>query len=369
MSDKLNENNKKLSELGETEILRKIIFPFHKQPEKLPYALGDDCVDFPSNMLEDRIVWKIDPTPLPVSWLIGDPDYYTYGWYSVLINLSDIASMGASPFGLLLSVVAPPDMEVSEFKRFLKGVEDCCRANDTYILGGNMKDGEEFSCTGTALGSVNSKKILKRQGSNEGDLIVVIGELGAFWAAVFSKLNKLEIPAKYRKRLDTALNKPIPRLEEGQIISKNNLATACMDNSDSIVSCCYELAYQNNLDFVITINEEEIDSIYKDIFMKSGVKSLTAAFSWGDWNLVCTIPPNNFKELQEKLENLCPVYKIGKVQKINNKLKNGSAYYIYNDELRLLNKEICSERFKEQSYFTHGIYKYMEILKTQNLWI
>lgn len=368
-SFKSDNDDKSLFDLGEIDILNNIIFPFHKRPDKLPNVLGDDCVDFPSNALKDRIVWTIDPTPLPISCLIGNSDYYIFGWYSVLINLSDIASMGASPFGLLLSVTAPPEMKVGKFKRFLKGVEDCCRMQNTYILGGNIKDGKEFSCVGTALGSVNRNKILTRRGCNKGDFIVAIGEVGAFWAAVFSQLQKMEFTPTFKKKMDDALNKPIPRLNEGKIISKYGLATSCMDNSDSIVTCCYELAYQNNLDFIVTIKEQDINPIYREIFNKSGVNPLTTVCSWGDWNLICTVPPNKFKELQEKLKPFCAILKIGDVRNLSNMSKKGKAYYLFNDELRPLNKDIGSERFQKQSYFTHGIDKYYDVLRNQRLWV
>ncbi len=364
-----NKSNTKLSELGEVKLLRDVIFPIVKKPNFLPNALGDDCVDFTKNVLKNRIVWTMDPTPTPVSWLIDKPDYFTYGWYSVLINLSDIASMGADPFGILLSVIAPEDMEVSTFKQFFRGVEDCCRKHKTYLLGGNLKDGKEFSCVGTALGSVNNQNILRRKGTNEGDYIVIIGEMGIFWASVFSKLLKISIPEKHQKKILNALYKPIAKLKEGQIISKERLATACMDNSDSIVSCCYELAYQNNLDFIITIDEDDLDSQYKDIFKKSGINALTAAFSWGDWNLVCTVPPNKFPKLQQKLNSISSVHKIGIVKNKDYKSRDAGAYYLMNGNYRALNKEICSERFQKQSYFTYGIENYIKILKKKQLWI
>jgi thiamine-monophosphate kinase len=364
-----NWNTMKLSELGEIEILRNIIFPYHKRPDGLPNALGDDCVDLPIRNLRDRIVWTMDPTPLPISWLIGKPDYYTYGWYSVLINLSDIAAMGAYPVGVMLSVIAPIDLRVIEFKKFLKGVEDCCRQHNTYVLGGNIKEGKEFSCVGTALGSINQTNILKRHGCDDGDIVVVIGEMGAFWAAVFSKLQKLVIPKSYKNRLISALNRPIARLKEGQTISKNRYATSCMDNSDSVVSCCYELANQNNLNVILTINEEDLNPYYLEVFKKSGVNPLTASCSWGDWNLICTTPQKLFKELQKSLKSFCKVVKIGYVQKPSSNLESGRAFYLMDDKLKPLNKEICSERFQKQSYFSSGLQNYLEILRNQQLWI
>ncbi len=365
-----NEDITKLSELGEIEILRSIIFSHHKRPIDLPNALGDDCVDFPSSALEDRIVWTMDPTPLPVPWLIGNTDYYIFGWYSVTINLSDIASMGATPFGLLLSLITSPEMTIGELKRFLKGVEDCCQMHNTYILGGNIKDGKEFSCVGTALGSVKNKQILRRRGCKEGDFIIAIGETGAFWAAVFSHINKLEVSEKYSSKLDIALNRPVARVKEGQILSWGRLASSCMDNSDSIISCCYEMAFQNNLDFILTIKEDDLDPYYVSIFQKSKVNPLTAACSWGDWNLICTIPAENFSKAQSRLKSMgSPVLLIGRVEKPNNTSKGASAYYLLNNDLKPLNKAICSERFTKQSYFIHGLESYIEILRNQRIWV
>lgn len=359
-------SDKILSDLGEMDLLKKIIFPHHKRPKQLPNALGDDCLEFPIKLLRNTAVWTMDPTPLPVSWLIDQKDFYVFGWYSVLINLSDIASMGAIPFGLLLSVVAPSDMKVDDYIKFLDGVEDCCRRYNTYILGGNMKDGKEFTCTGTALGSVDKKNILNRVGSKPGDLIVSIGEMGAFWASILSKINKFALPKKLSERLNKALYTPVPRLKEGGIVAEHNLATACMDNSDSVVSCCYEMAKQNNLDFVITLTEKQIDPKYSGIFNKLCASTLTPALSWGDWNLIMTVRPNKFGELQKRLKELCTVTKIGEVRPPRS--NTGGAYYLSNEHLKPLNKNICSERFKNKSYFTHGIEQYIEMLEKEMIW-
>lgn len=176
---KLSENQM-LSDVGERGLLKDMIFPLIERSSGLENVLGDDCAIFSSNSLDTSVVWTIDPAPLPIAWLIGDRSYYTYGWYSVAINLSDLAAMGAKPYGILLSIVAPNNMKIYELKEFIQGANDCCRKYDAYIMGGNIKDGNDFSCVVSAIGTSKLKRVMRRKGACEGDFIISVGEFGAF---------------------------------------------------------------------------------------------------------------------------------------------------------------------------------------------
>ena len=68
-----------------------------------------------------------DPCPLPVSWMLGDKDYKHYGWYSLLINVSDIAAMGGHVKGIVLATVMSPEMPFKDYERFLKGVKEASK--------------------------------------------------------------------------------------------------------------------------------------------------------------------------------------------------------------------------------------------------
>lgn len=160
------------------------------------------------------------------------------------------------------------------------------------------------------------------------------------------------------------MNNPIPRLYEGQVIARENLATSCMDNSDSIIACCIELAYQNNLNFILTITEEDIPPYYLEIFKLSEVNPLSAACSWGDWNLICTVSPNKIKKMEKLLKPFsATIIKIGEVSGIG-----GKAFYKVDDKLKPLNEKICSERFRKGSYFTTSIENYFDVLRNENIW-
>lgn len=48
--------------------------------------------------------------------------YFQMGFKSVTVNVSDLAAMGATPLGFLLSIALPKDFEVDDFKQIIKGV-------------------------------------------------------------------------------------------------------------------------------------------------------------------------------------------------------------------------------------------------------
>lgn len=100
-----------------------------------------------------------DGAPVPGSDLIAacdailpamvqrDPEWA--GWCGVLVNLNDLAAMGAAPVGLL-DAVAGPDLET--VRRVVRGLRSAAEAWDVPILGGHTQVGVASALTVTALG-------------------------------------------------------------------------------------------------------------------------------------------------------------------------------------------------------------------------
>ena len=101
-----------LQELGEHRIIEEVIEPEFLSSEDVTLGIGDDCAILNLRPGHDSIVVSTDPCPLPVAWMLGDQDYSHYGWYTMIINVSDIASMGATPYGIMVATVMPPEMKV-----------------------------------------------------------------------------------------------------------------------------------------------------------------------------------------------------------------------------------------------------------------
>jgi AIR synthase-related protein len=100
-----------------------------------------------------------DGAPVPGSDLIAacdailpamvqrDPEWA--GWCGVLVNLNDLAAMGAAPVGLL-DAVAGPDLDV--VRRVVRGLRSAAEAWGVPILGGHTQIGVASALAVTALG-------------------------------------------------------------------------------------------------------------------------------------------------------------------------------------------------------------------------
>jgi len=329
----------KLSEIGEYKLLQEYVMPLLKIPKDNIY---DDCV----YIKDKNLIWTTDPTPTPIAWLLGIKKPEIFGWYTGLINLSDIAADGGKPIGLLVSVEIPEDYEVDYYMKFNQGLEDICSKYNTNILGGNLKSSNTLRATGTALGIIENN-ILNRKGIESDDSIYIIGETGYFWAAVLDKLynHNSHIDKTLEEKLLKSICYPEPKLNEASILSSLDFRVNCMDSSDGILSCVQQYATINNKDIYIYEDKVEwnLPDIVKDIYMKHNINLDTACYSWGEWQLVCSIPKDKVKEFELiLLENNILFYDIGYV-------KEGDGKVFSDVSKKELNKIIMSERFQNDT--------------------
>ena len=207
--------------------------------------------------------------------------YFQMGFKAVTVNVSDLAAMGATPLGFLLSIALPKDLVVNDFKEIIEGVIDACDYYDIPLIGGDTNEASEIIVSGTALGICDEP--LMKNTSKEGDLICLTGDIGL--AALGFNLNEDNI---YTKK---ALN-PIARLKEGKII-KDGCATSATDITDGLASELYEMK-PDSLGFMIYEDKLEISQEYKEISSGLGLNYLDLILHVGeDFELLFTIDKDN----------------------------------------------------------------------------
>jgi thiamine-monophosphate kinase len=156
------------------------------------------------------------------------------GWKSVVMNLSDLAAMGATPQYFLCSLTCPEGYPVLDL---IKGVKYACDQFECLYAGGDLNEGE-LSVSGVALGI--SKTVMVRSEAKLGDKVGVTGDLGR----VYAGLKDLEeaTPAMKAK-----IFSPHPRIKEGRALK----AHSCIDVSDGLSSELYHLAEASHVSFSI----------------------------------------------------------------------------------------------------------------------
>lgn len=139
------------------------------------------------------------------------------------VNLSDLAAMGAKPFGIMLGVCLPHGTSSEWLAEFNLGIAADIEEFGCELLGGDtVFHDAPMVISITAIGKTTAP--LLRSTAKVGDNIFVSGKIGAGW---------LGLQAKLVGKKSEAYELPFPELELGQKL--HGIASACMDISDGLL--------------------------------------------------------------------------------------------------------------------------------------
>lgn len=297
----------KIKELNERALIEHIAKRLSKPGNNTIVGAGeDDCAVLDiggDNYLlatTDMLHRKTD-FPLQMSgWQIG--------WMSVAVNLSDLASKGAQPLGVLMAIGIPPDTELDLLDGIIKGMDDCARKFGTQIIGGDMDSHDELTMAGTALGLVNKDFLVRRNGANPGDIVCVTGNLGTAGAALMS-LQKKNI-SNVNPEILKVLFEPMPRINEGMALAKTRALTSMMDISDGLALSLHDISKASGVGFKIYENKLPVLSGVRAL-LGSDLLFEAVVFTGGDFELLFTVRADKINEAR----NACHFTVIGEVIK------------------------------------------------------
>jgi thiamine-monophosphate kinase len=282
----LSGNDDILSDWGEFRLINEIILRL-LAPDRGSHLKGDDCAYVRVPKMADSLAITSDVGPKPLVWNIGHESYFTWGWYAVAINASDLATAGAEPLAFTSSVEAPSSMRVADFRDFFRGIASACREFGFPNAGGNIREAPRFECHGTGIGTVGEGPLLGRGGCKPGDQIVAVGECGRFITAyIHAKLRG--IPALSVRERDMLLN-PRPPLREMARLRRSGFLTAASDNSDGVLGSLWNIVQASSCVVEIEMSDDLIPFEIKDAAASVGADPWNLMLCWGDWQVICAV--------------------------------------------------------------------------------
>ncbi len=292
----------KLEDLGEREIIRRIKDLLGEAERGI--GLGDDTA---AVLLGDSYLLVTTDLMVRKTHIPESMTPFQTGWYVTAINLSDIAAMGGEPLGFLVALGLPREMEYEDLEQCVLGMEKCCSEYGTEILGGDTKESEEFTLSGTAIGTVPKEDILLRSGSRVGDQVCVTGPLGRAACGYFALKRGLDLDDPI-----SALLAPRPRVREGMALSSAGSVTACMDISDGLASSLHQMTELGGSHFNIAY-EEIPKSQDLTAFPDIPQEDLVLYFG-GDYELVFTVRKDGLEDVRQTLERAgSGLWRVGEV--------------------------------------------------------
>lgn len=151
-------------------------------------GIGEDCgvVDFEGNVC----VVSSDPITGAVNEV---------GRLAVHVSCNDIASCGAEPVGLVLTVLVPPGAEKEDIKTVMTQVNETAASLNVDIIGGHTEVTDavtRFVIVSTVLGKTLRDKLVTTKGARPGDDIVITKSAGLEGTAIIAHDKENELVDK-----------------------------------------------------------------------------------------------------------------------------------------------------------------------------
>jgi thiamine-monophosphate kinase len=288
----------RLSDLGEKALIREVIRPL-LNPERDQNGVGDDCALIcvpPGHVVcasTDRV-----PADL-ISFRLGLIDYRGLGNYLAVLNLSDLAAMGAAPAALLLNLGLPADLAVADLRAFIEGARAACESAGCRILGGDLSSAPEISISATSMGTADPTRVVRRSGASVGDYVYCSGPLGltptAFAYFLRAKEAGLSLSEDDLSLLLDCFQDPKPQFAAAFTLANCPHRTTAMDNTDGVAQSLAELSEASEVGFQIFERDLPIHSVSRRVaeFLKQDILDLVLG-PGADFQLIGTIEPAAF---------------------------------------------------------------------------
>ena len=178
----------KIGKIPETVLKRSVFNQIHsRRPEILLGAsVGEDCAAI-TVAPDEMLVMSADP----VTGTVQD-----IGALSVQITVNDLASAGAEPVGIMLTVLLPESVSEKKLALMMQQVEAACEAADIQVMGGHTEVTRAVSqpvISVAGIGKVRKGGLVSTAGACPGMDILITKWIGIEGTAILAKEKEPEL--------------------------------------------------------------------------------------------------------------------------------------------------------------------------------
>ncbi len=309
----MSEQRTEIQNLGEFGLIEQLTKNFEIQNASTVLSIGDDAavIDhfgkqtvITTDMLLEGVHFDLMYTPLK-----------HLGYKSVVVNLSDIYAMNATPTQITIGIGFSNRFSVEALEEFYEGVQIACEKYGVDLVGGDTCSSQKgLVISVTAIGEVAPDKFIKRSTAESGDLICVSGDLGAAFLGltlmerekkIFLENPQVQPNLENEDYIVGRLLKPDARKDIIELLEQMDVKpTAMMDISDGLSSEVLHLCKQSELGCRIYEEKIPLHEATKAAAFKFGLDATVCALNGGeDYELIFTMKQSDYDKitLQEEI--------------------------------------------------------------------
>lgn len=172
----------KIGKIPENVLKRSVLKQLHtkRQEVVLGAGVGEDCAAV-KLAADEMFVLSTDP----ITGTVED-----IGKLAIQITLNDLASAGAAPIGVLLTILLPEDTTEAGLKEIMAQVEEACQAAEVQVMGGHTEVTAAVNqaiITVCGVGKVKDGKVISTAGARAGMDILVTKWIGIEGTSIIAK--------------------------------------------------------------------------------------------------------------------------------------------------------------------------------------
>ena len=231
------------------------------------------------------------------------------GYKSVVVNLSDIYAMNATPTQITLSLAFSNRFSVEALEEFYEGVIAACNTYEVDLIGGDTSTSQKgLIISVTALGEITQDKIVKRSTAKKGDLLCCSGDLGAAYVGllflerekkIFLESPQVQPDLEGEKYVIGKLLKPEARKDIIEFFEEQNIVpSSMMDISDGLSSEILHICKDSGLGCMLYEEKIPIADDMKNAAYKFEIDPTACALSGGeDYELLFTLSQSDYDKI------------------------------------------------------------------------
>jgi thiamine-monophosphate kinase len=303
----MDTNRTEIASLGEFGLIDHLTKNFEIQNSSTIVAVGDDAAVIDhfgkqtvvtTDLLLEGVHFDLMYTPLK-----------HLGYKSVIVNLSDVYAMNATPTHITMSIGISNRFSLEALNDFYEGVYLACEKYNVDLVGGDTASSQKgFVISVTAIGEVAPDQFVKRSTAQKGDLVCVSGDLGgAFLGLTLLEREKkiyLENPQvqpdlENEDYIVGRILRPEARKDIVKFLNDNAIVpTSMMDVSDGLSSEILHICKQSGLGCRLYEEKIPVAEASRKAAFKFGLDPTVCALNGGeDYELLFTMKQEDYDKI------------------------------------------------------------------------